>query len=187
MSAKPTIFERGYQIRLKSPAAWALSARRLRQAARVLWDLHQKDLKGLIDGQRISTLAHLETAPVALMLEGLAVENLAKGALVRAKPPSESRSLPSELNHHKVGQLLKKAGVSLAPEEMALIERLERFVVWAGRYPVPKTVEGTATVPPGGRVRNMPSNLWFSSDVDNAERLCQKLESFLDFREGDEK
>jgi len=99
--------------------------------------------------------------PMYMMLAGLALENLLKGIQIARDPrlvlPSPSKRtalLASTLTRHLDLNLVRDAGVRLSPEEADLVERLSVFVVWGGRYPVPKDALAMKSVPaPDGSTR----------------------------------
>jgi hypothetical protein len=74
---------------------------------------------------------------VAMLLAGLALENLAKGLVIR-REGLDGAALPKGLSKHETRRYLDRAKVDLSTAEQKLVSRLEAYVVWAGRYPVPK-------------------------------------------------
>lgn len=123
---------------------WLITAKRLRRSADIVFDAYAADLEKLhlgVSAEGLQNLHNLELAGCAMMLYGLGIENLAKGLIVvrsgsaavnngkLRKWPDPSHSLKTLLNH---------AGVQLSEQEEDLVERLTAFVLWAGRYPIPK-------------------------------------------------
>jgi len=110
------------------------------------------------------------------MLAGFAIENLAKGLIIegRSFSPTERDRLVKELTSHDLLRLLDDAGVALTEDETYLVERLETFLVWAGRYPIPLTVEDSLprTHPRGGWG---PLTNFTGTDVDAIEALVARL------------
>jgi hypothetical protein len=73
----------------------------------------------------------------AIMLGALAIENLLKAVrLPQVTPLFDSRGA-FVLDTHDILKLAEDAAIPLTSEERALLERLEQFVTWAGRYPIP--------------------------------------------------
>lgn len=70
--------------------------------------------------------------------------------------------------------MLERAGITLNEAESYLVERLEVFVTWAGRYPIPLTLEGylPRTAPHGG---SGSLRTYISSDPDMIESLAERL------------
>jgi hypothetical protein len=84
-----------------------------------------------------SGLLSFETA---LMLSGLALENLLKAIIVSRDGASFSDDrLPKELDDHNLGRPLSRSRVDLSDFERHLAERLHHAVMWSGRYPIPKS------------------------------------------------
>lgn len=75
---------------------------------------------------------------VAYMLAGFTIEVLLKALLVQ----SESRFDADgnfKLRSHALRELANQAKLSLSADENKLLERLEEYLKWAGRYPIPLT------------------------------------------------
>jgi hypothetical protein len=70
--------------------------------------------------------------------------------------------------------LLERVGITLNEAESYLVERLEVFATWAGRYRIPLTLEGylprTAPHAGSGSLR-----IYISSDPDMNESLAERL------------
>jgi hypothetical protein len=79
------------------------------------------------------------------MVAGFAVENALKAIRVKQDPSSVTKGQPGDFGISKVVKthdlkgLAKAASIALSASETDLIERLEAFLVWAGRYPVAAT------------------------------------------------
>jgi hypothetical protein len=76
-----------------------------------------------------------------MMLYGLGIENLAKGLIVvgggsAAVNNGKLREWPGP--SHSLKTLLDNTGVQLSEQEEDLVVRLTAFILWAGRYPIPK-------------------------------------------------
>ena len=71
------------------------------------------------------------------MLTGLAFENLFKGILYGRNP---EHSLAKSEGGHGIVKMAEGIS-SLVAREQDLLERLKLYLVWAGRYPLPKNVE----------------------------------------------
>lgn len=77
---------------------------------------------------------------IAYMLAGFAMENLLKGRLI-ALQGAAAQSGPFKYKGHDLRQLAADAGYLLSDDENRLLERLEQFAVWTGRYPIPMNPE----------------------------------------------
>jgi hypothetical protein len=99
--------------------------------------------------QHMDYVADTDMWPVGLMIAGYALESLAKGLRVaNNKKPVKDGKLADDLGTHGLEKHLTKAGILLETEEQELIQRLDMFILWAGRYPIPKKLEQYA---PQGR------------------------------------
>jgi len=79
-----------FELAAKSPAAWALQARRLKRAADLVFEAYAGDLAEMHGGRSPLDLKNLESAEPATLLYGLAFENVFKTlilALVSATEP----------------------------------------------------------------------------------------------------
>jgi hypothetical protein len=119
-----------------TPHFWLMSAEDLRRAAEVVWFPFEEALP------RPGRPYRGESFPVGygavfLMLAGLAIENLAKGLKVQKNPPEIKQGKAVGVTGHGILAPLKSAGISVTDNDREFIRRLEMFVSWAGRYPVP--------------------------------------------------
>jgi hypothetical protein len=96
-----------------------------------------------VSDDELQNLCNLEIVGCAMLLYGLSIENVAKGLIVKANPPTVVNGKLREWSGsgHNQMELLKEAGVNLSPQEQDLAIRLTAFVEWAGRYPIPKAVQ----------------------------------------------
>lgn len=133
-----TMFERTAEM----PAAWRLMAESLLRAARALVPLIEADRRALEDPDQ-QEFEH-PVAEVYMLLAGLAIENLAKAMLVEGSPTPVSKRgvLVRRLLSHDLVRLLNQTGLTFTAQEIDLAERAFRcFVQWAGRYPLPISVD----------------------------------------------
>ena len=125
-----------------------------------------------------------------MMLLALSLENLAKGLMVARNPqlpPFGATPGPTLENvyksHLSVNLLTKKfgsgtdigAGVSLTPDERGQVERLRRFLLWGGRYPVPTSAMQMHHVLPDG-----PPLLVSTDDLAVIDSLLDRVRAELD-------
>lgn len=163
------------------PPLWWLTARRLMQAAEVLWRVHDADLSKLREGQvEAHKLENLQLGLAWMLLTGLALENLVKAVLLKRKPelarPGRMPKWPG--NGHDLPKLFDAAGVPLSASERGMLDRLTEFILWRGRYPVPhdvKRLEPRDEVPGGGTPYMMPAN-----DHRLATQLFTRFTAILD-------
>lgn len=135
----------------RRPILWAVTAAELKRAHDVLWDAHVSASATFMSRLTREVAAREAGHPVpwapddvellgpAMMLAGLSIENLAKGAFIAKHPEQVGPEglEPWPRSGHGICDLLASAGVALEPEEVELVSRLEKFALWAGRYPVP--------------------------------------------------
>lgn len=83
--------------------------------------------------------------PVFNLLIGLSFENLLKGIIVAQRGSAgTSGKVDNDFITHKMNDLITLVDQSVLPisnEEIDLLNNLEKYVVWAGRYPFPKRSE----------------------------------------------
>lgn len=123
--------------------AWLGSAQRLKRGADLLRAQWKADLLAL--HRRVPSGLFPESVGGPMMLlAGYALENLVKGLLVARNPNAVAALMdkPEKLVYgasarHLSVQLCGEAGVALSPQEEDAVRRLEIFLLWAGRYPVP--------------------------------------------------
>ncbi len=159
-------YEMAYKELAENPERWMSSARNLLAASDRLWLSVQADLTGRQaspsqdagdhadvaqshDGPREPFLQH---AAVYLMLAGFAVENALKAVRVKQEQAGVTKAKPGVmaiskgLLTHDLRRLAGDAGLSLSSAERNLLERLQAYLMWAGRYPVAATAQGQAAV-----------------------------------------
>lgn len=116
--------------------SWLGQAKQLRLAANALLPHWEAALLGRPSEPDIQTkmLAYSEAY---MMLNGLAFENLFKGILYGRDP---KRNLKKRDGGHGIVEMAKEISC-LTDGEQKLLERLKYYLVWAGRYPIPMTVQ----------------------------------------------
>ena len=137
---------------LTAPRGWASRAWILRVSAEALEQLWRRDQDRLSQGGTLSDCPYVLTCLTASMLNGMALECLAKAIIAHQHPRSASDFLKAIRRHgHRLASLLECAGVTLSDEERELAERLTTLVEWMGRYPAP--------LRPGGMRVGLPARL----------------------------
>jgi hypothetical protein len=158
-----------YRIAENDPMLWLENAECLRLSAQLSWDGMQKIMRrSPAEGDiRMRQLAYVHSF---MLLTAHAFENLCRGISVARK--EDWRLLIGD----KGGHALKKhvsSITSLSTDESYLVERLEVYLLWAGRYPVPKTAEAY-----GEAVRNQWRNVR-GVDLENTDGLFSRLRGVL--------
>jgi hypothetical protein len=162
---------------VSEPTAWQMTADSLLRAARQICQLVVSDHSQ--PQASVGTPVQPNLVPVYMMFMGLAIENLAKAIFVaREHYFGQENSKPESLGH-KLLDLFDRIQFEVNEAEYFLVERLEIFVVWAGRYPVPKSAKDMLprVVPPGGHsVRTYLS----IGEIQHIEDLVARLEIALE-------
>lgn len=120
------------------PVVWVLTAEQLLRTFQILADQARQDVHDAFGGD---ASVRLPIASTAMMLGGFAIENLLKAIKVsQGSQVFDGRGFFT-VKTHNVLELAVEAGIELDAAEEALLERLEQFVIWAGRYPIPLSSE----------------------------------------------
>jgi hypothetical protein len=140
----------------QAPAAWLLSAERLRDAAEAILRHEQQfeipyfraydDATKLAVGIAYSegnASGHAEIAcpppnyPPAQLLYAYAIENVLKGLIVANDPGlADGERLNRTLQSHDLAKLAQTASFEVHVQERPVLDALSELSVWAGRYPV---------------------------------------------------
>jgi hypothetical protein len=124
-----------FDIQRTDPGAWYELARTLRIAAE---PVRQRFFEIAVASQNdeANRLGMLAYSRGYMLLTGLAFENLLKAiALFRHHSLNE---FPRARGGHGLTEIAKWLNLELLPAERSLLRRLEEYVHWAGRYPVPE-------------------------------------------------
>ena len=124
------VWDEQHRLLAESPVAWVGNADSLIRAFETLID---EEYRSAADGRDLPRLSN-----VAYMVAGFAIEVLLKGLLVQQKPPVNSNGR-FKLDSHRLVDLARAAGFTLNEGEPELLDRLEEYLTWAGRYPIPLT------------------------------------------------
>lgn len=120
------------------PASWLWAALLLKRAATTLWEWVYEPVSNDTQGE-LERTKRLTLLPAYMLLVGLSLENLIKGAVIEKEPErvrADGLKDWGKLGHDLPG-LFKHADIQLSDTEADLLHRLKRFVEWSGRYPVP--------------------------------------------------
>jgi hypothetical protein len=127
-----------YREACEEPFPWLVKAREMRRAADLVWDQFSSELSAFSKGAEDS--GEPFTGGVAMMLYAFALENLLKAGLA-AKGVGALPNGNFALKSHKLEDLAEELGLNFYAHERELLERLEHFLEWAGRYPIPLVAE----------------------------------------------
>jgi len=120
-----------FHAAVNNPLFWLRTAESLRLAAHGLgWD---RDNEEYTPG----------AFSIYRLLFGLAMENLLKGILIAfGYKAYDGKQLQSSFaNHHlkHLAHLVNGQNPILSSQDIRILERMESFIRWAGRYPIAKT------------------------------------------------
>ncbi len=131
------------------PIAWVATADELLRAFQLLAQQTEEDFLQNREGNNYVPIV----SNVSIMLGALAIENLLKAVCIKkTSNPIFDNKGAFALRTHNLLWLAEDACVSLSPTENILLERLEQFLSWGGRYPIPVSFEAMCprTLPTGG-------------------------------------
>jgi len=149
------IARKQFEIGGKMPLAWTLSAESLKRAADLVFDQAESAYKRNFDStlQRtkiassgtytLSAEEEMDLHDTRLfnvygLLMGYAIENLAKGVLVARDPGHISKEGQFKLTNHDIRSLVENVLGTISNEEGDVLDLLETYVLWVGRYPIPR-------------------------------------------------
>lgn len=117
---------------------WCCKASDLKAAAAILW----------ADCENHAILkAEPGTGDAALMLAGMALENMVKAVLakqgkIEVKGEGPERRLGRMVACHKLDKLFDNAEIKVDADQRRALELLSEYVEWKGRYPTPVKARG---------------------------------------------
>jgi hypothetical protein len=116
--------------------------------------------------------------PTAMMLAGFAAECMLKAIFVSQNPAFNS-SGKFDATTHDLLKLADGVDLPLTKDERILLERLEQFLTWAGRYPVPLYAQDMhpRTLPSGGSAPLTSG--WIAEDFQQARAFLSRLRNCL--------
>ncbi|MEO8394379.1 MAG: hypothetical protein ABI700_15410, partial [Chloroflexota bacterium] len=170
-------WENRFEVAAKMPLTWLISARQLRRSADVLHNVaeaaSEEELKRFVDEMEsdsgnITGTRYLSEeeealrldsslASVAIMLQGLAIENLAKGVLVSRNADDLVVGGKFKRGTHDLVKLVAECKIPLTDKERNILEITAEYVSWRGRYLVPLNVDGLRP----------KERKWHSNFIDN--------------------
>jgi hypothetical protein len=144
-----------FENTLSSPGNWYCQARELKAAADRL------DYTKFPVYDEEDTVSHI--GPYQMLL-GFAFENLLKGLIIFFRlRAGESQTLLKTHFTHDLSRLANDpfcAPLHLTLAEIATLDRLSQYGIWAGRYPIPKSEADLAVVYHGSREYAAEQALW---------------------------
>ena len=176
-------WEKQFQAGACLPLSWLLMASSLHRAAMIIWEQVEQDRKTQLDPEKLAQSDNIpRLTPVFMFLAGLTIETLVKGILVSQESALDNNG-KFKFNKHNLVGLLEQASITLSHDERDLVGRLEQYIKWAGRYPVPlKTSDFVPRSWPSGEIAPLPQ----ITDSDGPaifalmEKLKNELEQIID-------
>lgn len=156
--------------------AWIASASSLERAASVLWKVVEKDFDAMRRDEEPESYSSVSGQ--FMLLAGLTVENYLKAICIK-RSGAYSDNGKFQFGHHDLVKLATESGIEFSTSDSEFLERLEHFVVFAGRYPAPKNAH--ALLP-----RIHSDGGWGSlsfirgSDGEDWKALVQRLHALLE-------
>jgi hypothetical protein len=132
-----------FAIYARRPETWAIAARRQLAVARHLFS-HEESLRS---AEHDSFVERSGCHYSAYLHAGYAVENAAKAALVARDPMlitdrgTIDRTKLGPSGGHGLRCIAESVLSNLSTENLTLLDKLQEYVVWAGRYTVPMSAE----------------------------------------------
>lgn len=135
-------WEKKFKKELTSPSMWLSYGVNLMGAGKTLYDIRVNEMRTHPERQ------HPHFIDISLMLTGYALECLCKGIYVIVNKEDVIKenkvNSKSKLFSHKILEIINKINekktntIKLEDYEKKLLGELEQYVLWLGRYPVPK-------------------------------------------------
>lgn len=131
-----------YNLAAHDPSVWLGQAQSLKLAAQLHWDEMTKVWAS--DSMPKSSRDDLLLAYMNayMLLTGFAFENLIKGVIISRASGDHEKSYQEywkRVNGHNLTNLIALTGITLDTPETELLQRLQTFTFWAGRYFLPST------------------------------------------------
>jgi hypothetical protein len=169
------LFRMTYESAASDPRQWLSYARSLQFTADLLKPIFEKEHQTPRPRNQKNYFP-ISVSQIYLMIVGFAVENYLKGIYVISFPEVIKDDKLIKLNRHDLLQLMRELKFEVLKEEFDLIERLEEFVLWAGRYPIPSKFG--RLIPKKHREGTKFNFIVYSlpTDVDIASKLLNRLE-----------
>ena len=122
-----------FELEANEELFWVYSASSLWTAANILLEKEKqrKHVSGILEPHLLS---------VSIMLVGFAIENLIKGVIAKEEGILKKRQEIKE-PHHDLLKLFKKIKFPLSLDEEKVVLVVKEYVMWAGRYPIPKKAD----------------------------------------------
>jgi hypothetical protein len=135
--------QKDFEIRYRYPLLWLDQGNRHLFSARVIY----KKIESLLPKKQNSVIEQRYQAlsESYFFLMGIAFENILKALIISNNPTvnklSEFKSKYGWNNKHDIAQMIKINYNILNDDEWESINRIERYLKWVGKYPLPLKAE----------------------------------------------
>ena len=159
---------------------WVHNSNRLKYSADVLLE-KLRSIKDIDASTEILTENIRSLLEANFLLLGYSLENLLKGYSIfkftrsqDVPPDSDYKFLSDQIwkvkNGHDIISIAKNAGLILNSDELNTFKKLERHIVWKGRYHIPKKIAEIITTTKPGR-----SEEYLVKDRNIVEQFISRL------------
>jgi HEPN domain-containing protein len=132
---------------------------------------HWNNAEKLRDSAKILWASGASQNDIALMLAGLSIELLLKGTIL---------GLQDVCPHcHQLDCLIATAGISVSDRDHQTSRLLTEYIVWAARYPTPRTAEAWFLEETGGWPLSRAPDLRDTNQQDDYESLWNTLAPYF--------
>ena len=129
-----------FELINKDAQSWLAQAKQHKMSADVILSKLEDALKNIPTSQEGTQEKMLAFVHSYMLLIGIAFENLIKGILIGRDPTlvkdQKNRSGILERGGHGITKKASKI-ISTSSNESNLLQRIEEYLFWAGRYPLP--------------------------------------------------
>jgi hypothetical protein len=134
-----------YERAIREPTEWYIKAILFRRVAEEINPLDSLHNLETTNNQNTKDIEKLYCVAIYRFLMGVSFENLIKATIIaQGTVAGNSRQISNNFKKHSIEALvglIDANKLSFNQDEINLLKELEKFVVWAGRYPIPKKVE----------------------------------------------
>jgi hypothetical protein len=172
------LFRKIYESTASNPMQWLSNARSLQFAADLLKPSFEKELNSTHLPAKKNNF-EITVGQIYLMIIGFATENYLKGIYVTQNPEIIENDKLIKLNSHTLLKLFQELNLKISKKEIDLIERLEEFILWAGRYPIPAKFQRLIPKPHRESTKLDFIVYSLSTDIKVATKLLKRLDKML--------
>jgi hypothetical protein len=129
----------------KAPYRWTMSAERLKRSAEILFAHTEAHFE---DGEPVNIEdCCLGVHTSAQLLLGYAVELAIKGYLLQKGLKTFGEITKGDLANHNLESQFRMTKLQCSPERLWLLRQLTQYILWAGRYPLPRSSDKFKPLP----------------------------------------